>query len=145
MGADAEIEAAGARLVVVTPQSVDRAGAWRDELSLGDILVIADPQRTLYRALGARRPKPIWMLRPRVTFSAVRSLVSGDRSTLAKGDDALLLGIDLVIDASGQIGFIHRAADPADRTPPAELIEVVRALERPDTANRLHRGATKHR
>ena len=60
------IEGAGARLVVVTPQAAARAAVWRDELSLGGALVIADPQRVLYQALGARRPKPLWVLRPRV-------------------------------------------------------------------------------
>ena len=129
MEAAAEIDAAGARLVVVTPQSADRTATWRDEVSLGDALVIADPRRTLYRALGARRPKPVWMLRPRVAISSVRSLVSGDRSSLTRGDDPLLLGVDVVVDARGQIAFIHRASDPANRTPPAELIDVVRGLE----------------
>ena len=60
MEAAPEIEAEGARLVVVTPQSADRAATWRDEVSLGEALVIANPKRTLYKALGARRPKPLW-------------------------------------------------------------------------------------
>jgi hypothetical protein len=126
--AAAEIDAAGARLVIVTPQSAERAAAWRDEVSLGDALVIADPRRTLYKALGARRPKPVWMLRPRVAVSGVRTMLSGERPSMTKGDDALQLGVDVVVDRNGQIAFIHRASDPADRTPPADLIAVVREL-----------------
>ena len=129
MEAAAEIEAAGARLVVVTPQSAERAEAWRDEVSLGDALVIADPRRTLYKTLGARRPKPVWMLRPRVAISGVRTMLSGERSSMTEGDDALQLGVDVVVDRNGQIVFIHRASDPADRTPPADLIAVVRELD----------------
>ena len=136
MEAAAEIESAGARLVVVTPQSAERAALWRDEVALGSALVIADPKRTLYRALGAHRPKPVWMLRPRVALSGVRAMLGGERSNLRKGDDALQLGVDVVVDQDGQIAFLHRASDPADRTPPAELIAVVRALDtvpgRPD-------------
>ena len=132
MEAEAEIKAAGARLVVVTPQSTDRAATWRDEVSLGDALVIADPRRTLYNALGACRPKPVWMLRPRVTISGVRAMLSGDRSSMTKGDDALQLGVDVVVDRNGQMVFIHRASDPADRTTPAELVAVLRGLSSGD-------------
>ena len=128
MEAAAEIEAAGARLVVVTPQSADRAATWRDEVSLGDALVLADPRRTLYKALGARRPRPVWMLRPGCG-GGLRTMLSGDRSSMTKGDDALQLGVDVVVDRDGQIAFIHRASDPADRTPPAELVAVLRRLD----------------
>ena len=126
-----EIEAAGARLVVVTPQSAERAAGWRDELRLADSLVIADPGRTLYRALGARRPRPLWLLRPQVAWAGVRALASGERVSVAKGDDTLQLGADVVVDRDGQIAFLHLAADAADRTPPAELVEVVRGLTSP--------------
>ena len=129
MEAVPEIEAAGARLVVVTPQSAARAAAWRDELSLSSALVIADPERTLYRALGARRPKPLWVLRPRVARAGVRALLAGERVGVTRGDDTLQLGADVVVDKDGQIAFLHLAADAADRTPPEELIAVLRRLD----------------
>ena len=122
------IQAAGARLVVVTPQSAARAAAWRDELALGSALVIADPERTLYRALGARRPKPLWVLRPRVASAGLRALLAGERVSVTRGDDTLQLGADVVLDRDGQIAFLHLAADAADRTPPDELVAVVRGL-----------------
>ena len=128
MEAAAEIEAAGARLIVVTPQSADRAATWRDEVSLGEALVIADPKRTLYKSLGARRPKPLWVLRPRVAFVGIRAILAGDRPGVTKGDDTLQLGADVVVDSDGQIAFLHLASDAADRTPPDELIAVVRRL-----------------
>ena len=129
MEAVAEIEAAGARLIVVTPQSADRAAAWREEVSLGGALVIADPERTLYKALGARRPKPLWVLRPRVAAVGMRAILAGDRPGVTKGDDTLQLGADVVVDRDGQIAFLHLASDAADRTPPDELIAVLRGLE----------------
>ncbi len=128
MEAAEEIEAAGARLVVVTPQSADRAAGWREELSLEDALVIADPRRTLYKALGARRPKPLWLLRPRVAIAGTRALLAGERVSVTKGDDTLQLGADVVIDKDGQIVFQHLASDAADRTPPEELVAAVRRL-----------------
>jgi len=129
-----EIEAAGARLVVVTPQSAARAATWRDELSLGSALVIADPERTLYRALGARRPKPLWVLRPGVASAGLRALLAGERVSVTRGDDTLQLGADVVLDENGRIAFLHLAADAADRTPPEELIAVLRGLDRAPTA-----------
>ena len=129
MEAVPEIEAAGARLVVVTPQSAARAATWRDELCLGSALVIADPERTLYRALGARRPSPLWVLRPRVASAGLRTLLAGERVSVTRGDDTLQLGADVVVNHEGQIAFLHLAADAADRTPPDELVAVLRELE----------------
>ena len=129
MEAVPEIEEAGGRLVVVTPQSADRAATWRDEVSLGDALVIADPERTLYKALGARRPKPLWVLRPRVASAGLRALLAGERVSVTRGDDTLQLGADVVVNHEGQIAFLHLAADAADRTPPDELVAVLRELE----------------
>ena len=128
MEAAAEIEAAGARLVVVTPQSADRAATWREKVSLGEALVIADPERTLYKALGARRPKPLWVLRPRVAMAGMRAIIAGERPSVTKGDDTQQLGADVVVDKDGQIAFLHLAADAADRTPPEELVAVLRTF-----------------
>lgn len=112
----------------MTPQNVTRAASWRHELDLAGTLVLADPARTLYRALGARRPAPLWVLRRRVTVAGVRALLTGERLAWARGDDPLLLGVDAVTDRGGRIAFLHRAADPADRTPPDDLIAVARGL-----------------
>ena len=90
--------------------------------------MIADPERTLYEALGARRPKPLWVLRPRVASAGLRALLAGERVSVTRGDDTLQLGADVVVDENGQIAFLHLAADAADRTPPDELVAVVRGL-----------------
>ena len=128
MEAAPEIEAAGALLVVVTPQSAERAAAWRDELDFAAARVIADPDRVLYRALGARRPRPLWILRPRVAWAGMRAVLAGEGVGVTKGDDTLQLGADVVVDQEGRIAFLHLASDAADRTSPAELIKVVRGL-----------------
>jgi hypothetical protein len=125
-----ELEDAGARLVVVTPQTSVRAAAWRDALSLGGALVVADPQRTLYRALAARRPAPLWLLRPRVVAAGLRALAAREPVGVTRGDDTLQLGADVVVDGEGRIAFLHLAADASDRVPPAELLAVVRELDR---------------
>lgn len=128
MEAVPELEAAGATLVVVTPQAAARAGAWRDALDLAGARVLADSKHHLYDALGARRRAPFWVVRPRVVTAAVRALVQGEYFGRTRGDDTLLLGADVVTDRDGRIVFSHLAADPADRTDPAKLIAVVRGL-----------------
>jgi hypothetical protein len=91
--------------------------------------VIADPERTLYRAIGARRPRPLWVLRPRVAAVGMRAILAGERPSVTKGDDTLQLGADVVVDEDGQIVFLHLASDAADRTPPEELIAVLHKLD----------------
>ena len=115
--------------MVVTPQSATRAADWRDELSLSGAVVIADPERTLYKALGARRPPPLWLLRPRVLSSGLRALAARESFGWRLGDDMLQLGADVVVDRDGRIAFLHRASDAVDRTAPEELIAVVRQLD----------------
>jgi hypothetical protein len=68
------------------------------------------------------------MLRPRVAIAGVRALLTRERGGWTHGDDTLQLGADAVVDREGRLAFLHLAADAADRTPPAELIAVVRGL-----------------
>lgn len=66
------------------------------------------------------------MLRPRVVGAGLRAVAARERASVTRGDDTLQQGVDVVTDAQGRIAFVHRAADPADRTPPGELVEVLR-------------------
>ena len=91
--------------------------------------MIADPERTLYEALGARRPVPLWLLRPRVVIAGLRALIARERIWRTPGDDTLQLGADVVVDGDGQIAYLHPASDAADRTPPQDLVAVVRELD----------------
>jgi hypothetical protein len=74
------------------------------------------------------------VLRPRVAAAGLRAVLAGERVSVTRGDDTLQLGADVVVDHDGQIAFLHLAADAADRTPPDELISVVRGLDRAPTA-----------
>lgn len=93
--------------------------------------MIADPERTLYEAVGARRPVPLWLLRPRVVVAGMRALVARERVGRAPGDDTLQLGADVVVDRNGRIAYLHLASDAADRTRPKDLVAVVRGLDDP--------------
>ena len=107
--------------------------------------MIADPERTLYEALGARRPVPLWLLRPRVVIAGMRALVARERIGRTPGDDTLQLGADVVVDRAGRIAYLHLASDAADRTPPQDLVAVVRELDHDPTTGIAHETrATRH-
>ena len=95
--------------------------------------MIADPGCKLFEALGTRRPVPFWLLRPSVVIAGVRALIAGERIGRARGDDTLQLGADVVVDRDGQIAYLHRSSDAADRTPPQDLVAVVRELDHDPT------------
>ena len=73
------------------------------------------------------------MLRTRVATAGIRALLAGERVGVTRGDDTLQLGADAVLDRDGRIAFLHLAADAADRTPPDELVAVLRGLRDPAT------------
>jgi hypothetical protein len=116
---------------VVVPANRDRVRAWRAAEGLGDVLVLADPTRSLAHALGARRPSPLrWVFAPRNLLRGARELLAGHRPRAAPGDDVALMGVDVVTDAARDMTLARRAASAGDRVPPAALIAAVTALAR---------------
>ncbi|MGH9184902.1 MAG: AhpC/TSA family protein [Acidimicrobiales bacterium] len=86
-----------------------------------DLTVIADPDASLYEALGAKRASAFALAR-----AGVRSTVTAWRAGYRPkyvGADVFRLGADVVVDADGEMTFLHPARDPADRIPPDELVE----------------------
>lgn len=111
------------------PIDARRVAIWREMEQLEDVIALADPTRSLYRALDAARPRvPLWVLQPRTLLAGFAALRRGRRPTLAKGDDALQLGIDAVVSAEGEIVVLHRAASASDRLAPGELTRRIAAL-----------------
>jgi hypothetical protein len=68
------------------------------------------------------------VLRPRVVLAGLKALARRERIGITRGDDALQLGADVVVDGDGAIALLHLANDAADRVPPAQLVAAVRAL-----------------
>ena len=65
--------------------------------------------------------------------AGLRALVARERLGWEPGDDTLQLGADVVVDRDCQIAFLHLPADASDRSPPEELIALVRGLDRVPT------------
>lgn len=85
-----------------------------------EVLVVADPEASLYRDLGTERQDPISLIVRSVT-GGIRSARQGllPRATRA---DMLRLGADVAVDANGDVALLHRASGPDDRLPIERLV-----------------------
>ena len=124
-----EIAARGAGLVVVLAADPERARAWQRREGALDVIVLADPARTLTRALRTGRTGPSGA-RHRVGRAAgLRGLLRG-RGGRA-GDEAAALGADVVLDVDARPTFVHRPTSAGDRSSPATLLAELDGLREP--------------
>ena len=110
-------------LVVFYNADVSVAQEWADEHPqvAGSVrAVVADRRGEVYRALGTKRTDPVRLIG--------RSLLAGAKSARqgilpkATKADMLRLGADAVVDADGEIVFLHLADTPDDRVPVEQLL-----------------------
>ena len=101
---------------------------WRAAAGLDDVLVLADPGRELFAAIGALRPRPLWVLRPSVLYEGARELAHGRPPTQRPGSDVLQLGADLVLDAGTEVVYSHIARSASDRVGPDVLLRELARL-----------------
>lgn len=114
-----EIEAAGARLVVIGNGAASFIEGFRDKIGYtGE--VYTDPKRSVYRALELRRSV-------RSTFSlrgvknAVTAYRDGHRQTRTQGDPFQQGGV-FVIDTAGAIHFQYRSEFAGDHPAVQDVI-----------------------
>lgn len=100
--------------------------SWRRKADLPEaVLVVADPEASLYRELGTERQDPVSLV--------LKSIKGGIRSAgqgllpRATRTDMLRLGADVAVDANGDITLLHRATGADDRLPVERLVEAVAA------------------
>ncbi len=109
-----------AQIAVVTFAPPERLAAYRDHLKL-PFDVVADPQRALYRLLGAERGsnRQVWSLG---TIQMYVRLIRAGRRVRRPDDDIHQLGADAVIGRDGTLRYLSLPATPADRPPISELL-----------------------
>jgi hypothetical protein len=117
----------GARLVIVVPVAVDRAREWRAAAGIATP-VWADPEKALYAALGALRPRGTWTLRPAILWRGFVELLHGNVPRKAPGVDPLHQGVDCVVDAGGTIVELHRPVNAGDRLSVADILATLDRL-----------------
>ncbi len=112
-------------VAVVTFTDPSRIATYRDHLDL-PFAVVTDPDRSLYRAVGAERGtiRQIWS--PGTIRAYVRLLRDG-RRLRRPTEDIHQLGADLVADRSGRIIYLSLPSTPDARPPIDELIRAADA------------------
>jgi hypothetical protein len=100
--------------------------AWRRGVDWlpDEIDVVADPDATLYDALGTQRKSGYLSLMRGQVGPALKSAREGKFAHLTRAD-MLRLGADVAIGADGEILKLHLATSPEDRI---EMRELVAAL-----------------
>ena len=113
-------------IVVTFTDDVGRLTAYREHLDIG-FPILADPDRSLYRAVGAGKGSLRRVWSPGTLVLYVRLLRKGRRLRPPR-DDTRQLGADLLIDADGRLRRVWRPAGPDLRPDIAELIAAVHDL-----------------
>lgn len=115
------LEAFGdATIAVVTFAAPDRLAAHRDHLGV-PFSVLADPERTLYRFLGAERGsmRQIWSLG---TMRMYARLLRAGRRLRRPTEDMRQLGADAVVGRDGRLRYLSLPSSPDTRPPIADLL-----------------------
>ena len=109
-----------ARIAVVTFATPERLGAYRQHLHL-TFDVVADPDRTLYRLLGAERGnnRQVWSAG---TIRMYARLIRAGRRLHRPTEDIRQLGADAVIGRTGDLRYLSLPSTPDARPPIGDLI-----------------------
>lgn len=118
-------EIAPADIVVVTFTRSRALPGYRRRFA-DPLTVIADEERTLYRALGFKRGSVarVWGWRAAGTYA--RLMAKGNRPTRPT-EDTLQLGGNAVIDSEGRLAWLYAGAGPDDRPPVDDFLDAIRA------------------
>jgi AhpC/TSA antioxidant enzyme len=88
--------------------------------------LLADPQRSLYTALGLGRTSWGRLLRPGLVWKYLKLIAGGGKvRRVPEGEDALQLGGDFLVSPDRQVLWAYRSADPTDRPSVGDLLRVV--------------------
>lgn len=113
-----------AAIAVVHFDQTDRLDRYREHFEVPErIRLLADPDRTLYAALGIGRG-PWWRVyKPSVLWGYARRIVGGTKyEGLGSDGDTLQLGGDVVIGRDGRFTYVFEPPDPDARPPVDDLL-----------------------
>jgi hypothetical protein len=117
------MQALGADLVVFFQAPLAVAQKWFELTPTipRDLPVVADETGDLYRGLGTNRPDWYKLIFGGGFEPMRRARAAGFRAKASRSD-MRRLGADIVIDAEGEIRFLHLAETADDRVDPSELL-----------------------
>jgi hypothetical protein len=110
-------------MVIFFNAPVRMVEAWRRGVDWlpDEIAVLADPDATLYEALGTQRKSGYVSLMRGQVGPALKSAREGKFARLTRAD-MLRLGADVAVRADGEIAKLHLATSPEDRIDVGELV-----------------------
>jgi hypothetical protein len=113
-------------VVVTFTDDVGRLGAYREHLGI-EFPILADPERSLYRAVGAGRGtlRRVWSPG---TIAMYARLLRRGRRLRPPTEDTRQLGADLLVDANGRLRRVWLPEGPDLRPPVEELVSAVQEL-----------------
>jgi hypothetical protein len=113
-------------IVVTFADDVNRLAAYRAHLAI-DFPILADPDRSLYQAVGAGRGsfRRVWSPG---TIAMYARLVRRGRRLRPPRDDTRQLGADLLIDGTGRLRRVWLPESPDLRPSIDEVVSAARGL-----------------
>lgn len=115
-------------IVVTFTDDVGRLDAYREHLGI-DFPILADPDRSLYRAVGAGRGSLRRVWSPG-TIAMYAKLLRHGRRLRPPSEDTRQLGADLLIGADGRLRRLWLPEGPDLRPAITELVAAVQDAER---------------
>lgn len=126
--ARSEIEAAGARVILIG-QATPRHAAHYKRRYAPELMILADEDRSTYKAMGLRRGTTMELIGPKsVARGIAHTLGSGGKVIQGRpvGDVAQLGGTFLVL-PGGEIAWSHPSEDASDNATIEEVVGAVQA------------------
>jgi hypothetical protein len=93
-------------------------------------IILADPQRTAYRAFSLKRLSLWRVYSPSTLVSYLRLCREGKRLQLYEESDIYQSGGDFILDRAGNVLFAHRSRTPADRPDTTQLLNALERAQR---------------
>ena len=121
-----QIHRAGAELIVVGNGTPEQAQWFVEDVEM-QTPVFTNPERELYRALGARRGI-LRALHPMVFVRSISALLRGHRQSGVQGDATQLGGV-FVVQEDGGLSYAYRSKFAGDHPSPREVLEALGGLD----------------
>ncbi len=122
-----DLQGLNVEVLLISFSSPGYARVWSEEVCPAFRLLL-DRQRTTYRAYGlARSLLRSWNLR---TIRSYIKLMRAGRKWRGVQGDSSQLGGDFIVDAGGVVRLAYRGYDPTDRPPVADLLALLRRLDK---------------
>jgi peroxiredoxin len=128
-GAHSEIEASGARLVLIG-QATPRHAAHYQRRFAPELRILADEKRESYKAMGIPRGTASQLIGPKSVIKGIGRVATSGHLTVQGRPvgDVTQLGATFIVLPSGEIAWSHVSNDASDNPSIDELRDAVREV-----------------